>query len=142
MSRSIIPFIVACLSALCCVPTVVAAEQTTSTEPTQGDETWNTIKSYSQDKKNEAVAYGKKLMQEADVKIEQLEAKASQASGEAKLQYEKEIRELKVMRDNTAAKLDKMAKESGAAWNDTKQGFADAYKELQHAYRKAVKRFN
>lgn len=142
MFRSIIPFVVAGLNVLCSVPTVVAAEQTAGSEATQGDENWNTIKSYSQDKKSEAVAYGKKLMQETDAKIEQLDAKASQVSGEAKLQYEKEMRELKVMRANTAAKLDKMAKESGAAWNDTKQGFADAYKELQHAYRKAVKRFN
>ena len=142
MFRSIIPFIVAGLSALSSVATVVAAEQPASSEATQGDETWNTIKSYSQDKKNEAVAYGKKLMQETDARIEQLDAKAGQVSGEAKLQYEKEMRELKVMRANTAAKLDKMGKESGAAWNDTKQGFADAYKELQRAYHKAVKRFN
>lgn len=142
MFRSIIPFIVAGLSALGCVSTVGAAEQAAGTEATQGDETVNTIKSYSQEKKNEAVAYGKKLMQETDARIEQLEAKANQVSGEAKLQYEKEMRDLKTTRANTVAKLDKMAKESGLAWNDTKQGFADAYKELQRAYHKAVKRFN
>lgn len=45
------------------------------------------------------------------------------------------------MRANTAAKLDTMAKETGAAWNDTKQGFADAYKDLQQAYNKAARRF-
>ena len=43
--------------------------------------------------------------------------------------------------DAAAAKLDKMEKDSGSAWNDAKQGFADAYRDLQNAYDKAVGQF-
>lgn len=142
MTRSIIPFIVAGMSACWLAPQVLAAEQTNAANTAQTDETWNNIKAYSVDKKNEAVAYGKKLLKETDARIEQLEAKAAQLSGEAKVQYAQEVQDLKAKRADTAAKLDKMAKESGAAWNKTKQGFADAYKDLQSAYYKAVKRFD
>jgi hypothetical protein len=142
MTRSIIPFILAGMSACWLAPQAVAAEQTNAADTAQTDETWNNIKAYSLDKKNEAVAYGKKLLQETDARIEQMEAKAAQLSDEAKVQYAKEVKELKAKRADTAAKLDKMAKESGAAWNKTKQGFADAYKDLQSTYHKVVKRFD
>lgn len=80
-------------------------------------------------------------MKDTDARIAQLEAKAAKVSGAAKVEYDKEVRQLKKTRAETAARLDRMEKESGAAWNDAKQGFADAYKELQHAYDKAVRHF-
>jgi len=142
MSKSIIPGILAGVTALWLAQPVTAAEQTTAADVSkQTSETWNTIKAYSVDKKNDAVAYGKQLMKDTDARIAQLEAKASKASGEAKAKYEKELKELKVTRANAAAKLDKMEKETGSAWNDSKQGFADAYRDLQNAYHKAVGRF-
>lgn len=140
MIRSIIPLIVAGIATLW-VPPVLAAEPPPTAEASQASEAWDNIKGYTLEKKTEAVAYGKKLMKETDARIDQLEVKATQATGEAKAQYQKEVQELKVMRANTAAKLDTMAKETGAAWNDTKQGFADAYKDLQQAYNKAARRF-
>lgn len=140
MIRSIMPLIVAGVAELWVAP-VLAAEPPNAAEAGQPREAWDNIKAYTREKKTEAVAYGKKLMKETDARIDQLEIKAGQASGEAKAQYQKEVQELKVMRTKTAAKLDTMAKESGAAWDDTKQGFADAYKDLQHAYHKAARRF-
>jgi hypothetical protein len=142
MNRSIISFMFAGLSTVLLAQPVVAVEQTTGADVSkQAGETWNTIKSYTLDKKSEAVAYGKQLMKDTDAKIAQLETKASTASGEAKVDYDKQIDHLKVVRANTAAKLDKMEKESGGAWNEAKQGFADAYKDLQRAYNKAAGKF-
>ncbi|MBI2278131.1 MAG: hypothetical protein HYU74_12325 [Dechloromonas sp.] len=140
MIRSIIPLIVAGIAELW-VPPVLAAEPPKAAEASQASEAWDNIRAYTLEKKTEAVAYGKKLMKETDARIDQLEVKAAQASGDAKVQYQKEMQELKAMRAKTAAKLDTMAKETGAAWDDTKQGFADAYKDLQHAYNKAARRF-
>jgi hypothetical protein len=34
-----------------------------------------------------------------------------------------------------------MEKSSASAWDDTKKGFADAYKDLHQAYGKAVAQF-
>jgi hypothetical protein len=142
MNRSIISLLVVGATAAWLAQPVLAAEPTTAADVSrQTSETWNTIKAYTVDKKSEAVAYGKQLMKETDEKIAQLEAKASKASGEAKDTYDKQIADLKVTRANTAAKLDEMEKKSGGAWNEAKQGFADAYKDLQNAYGKAVGKF-
>ncbi len=120
----------------------LAAEQTTASDVSrQASDTWNKIKAYTVDKKGEAVAYGKQLMKDTDAKIAELEVKAAKVSGEAKVAYDKEIADLKVRRAKTAAKLDEMEKKSGSAWNEAKQGFADAYKDLQSAYGKAVGKF-
>ena len=104
-------------------------------------DTWNAIKAYSVDKRNEAAEYGAKLMKDMDGEIAQLEAKAAKASGAAKSGYDKEIEALKTTRAATAAKLDKMKQASGGAWSEAKQGFADAYRDLQRAYDKAAGKF-
>lgn len=140
MTRSIMQLIVAGITVVW-VPPALTAEPPKTAEASQTNEAWDNIKAYTLEKKTEAVAYGKKLMKETDARIDQLEVKAAQATDEAKAQYLKEMQELKVMRARTAAKLDTMAKETGAAWDDTKQGFADAYKDLQRAYDKLARRF-
>src|SRR5664279_5444277 len=142
MNKSIISGILAGVTALLLAQPAAAAPQNTGAGVlTQTVETWNTIKAYSVDKKNEAVVYGRQLMKDADARIAQLEAKAAKASGEAKLRYEKEVKHLKLTQTRAAAKLDKMEKDSGSAWNDAKQGFADAYRDLQNAYDKAASQF-
>jgi hypothetical protein len=93
---------------------------------------------YTVEKKNDAVTHGKKLMREADTKIKKLEEKASKTSGETKAAYDKEIKELKAKRAQTAKKLDDMGKASASSWDATKQGFADAYKDMHQAYEKAI----
>jgi uncharacterized protein with WD repeat len=119
-----------------------ASAQTTSADVSKKvGEAWDAIKAYGADKQKEAVAHGKQLMKDADAKIAQLEDKSAKASGDAKAQYEKEIKALKASRDKASAKLAEMEKASASAWDDTKKGFADAYKDLHQAYGKAVAQF-
>jgi len=142
MKKSIVSGILAGTAVLLFAQPAVAAPQNAGAGVSQQSvETWNTLKAYSVEKKKEAVAYGRQLMKEADARIAQLEATAAKASGEAKARYEKEVKDLKVARAKAAAKLDKMEKDSGSAWNDAKQGFADAYRDLQNAYDKVVGQF-
>jgi len=101
---------------------------------------WDTVKTYTVEKKNEAVTYGKKLVRETDREIKELDRKASKASGEAKAQFKSDMQELKTKRKEAARKLDEMGKASGAAWEEAKNGFADAYKDLHDSYQKAVKK--
>jgi hypothetical protein len=103
-------------------------------------EAWDTVRTYTVEKKNEAVAYGKKLVRQTDREIKKLDRKAAKASGEAKAQFESDMKELKVKRAEASRKLDEMGKASGAAWDEAKNGFADAYKDLQDSYHKAVKK--
>lgn len=117
-------------SLLIAVPALAFAETTT----------WDTVKSYTVEKKDEAVAYGKKLVRQTDREIKALDRKAAKASGEAKAQFQSDVKELKVKRAEASKKLDQMGKASDAAWEDAKNGFADAYKDLHDSYDKAVKK--
>ena len=90
---------------------------------------------------DEHVAYGKKLVRESDYQIKGLEKKAAEASGDAKARYNREIKDLKVKRKNASKKLDEMGKASGAAWDNAKNGFADAYRDLSQSFEKAAAQF-
>jgi hypothetical protein len=117
-----------------------AIAQTSKDVSKKTGETWDAVKEYTVEKKNDAVAYGRKLVREADGKIKQLEGKAAKASSDAKVQYDKEVKDLKAKRAEASRKLDEMGKASAAAWDDAKQAFADAYKDLHQSYEKAVAR--
>ena len=56
-------------------------------------ETWEELKAYTLEKKKNAVAFGRKLVNSADRDIKHLESEGSKASGEAKEEYRKELRE-------------------------------------------------
>ena len=119
-----------------------AIAQTTAKDVSKATaDAWDTVKAYSVEKKNDAVAYGEKLVSDSDREIKKLEAKASKATGDTKAEYDKEIKNLKAKRAATAKKLDEMGKASGSAWDTAKNGFADAYKDLRDSFDKAAAKF-
>jgi len=71
-----------------------------------------------------------------------MESKADKASDDTKAQYQQEIKDLKKKLANAAKKLDELEKSSEDTWDSTKDGFAEAYKDLYDAYHEAVKKFN
>jgi hypothetical protein len=122
---------------LCAILTSAGPAAGQTSTQTSGDTT-DKIKSYSVEKKNEAVAYGKKLMSDLDVKIKQLETQMSRDTAAAKADAQRELKELKSKRAETSKKLNELGRATAQSWDATKQGFADAYKDLQQAYDKAV----
>ncbi len=120
---------------------VPAVGQTTAKDANKAADAWDTVKAYTVEKKAEAVAYGKKLVREIDTKVKGLEAKASEASGDAKAQYGREIKELKTKRTEVSKKLDEMGRASSSAWEAARDGFADAYKDLHEAFERAAAQF-
>jgi hypothetical protein len=118
-----------------------AQTSTTGGAKKPADSSADTIKGYTVEKKNEAVAHGKKLMSDLDVKIKDLESQISRdtsaAGADAKRQMS-ELKDLKAVREQTAKKLDEMGKASSQSWNNAKQAFADSYKDLNKAYDDAV----
>jgi len=125
---------------LAAVPAMVIAETTSQDVSKKTDDAWKTVKSYTVEKKDEAVAYGRKLVRQTDREIKQLDKKASKASDEAKAQFQSDVKELKAKRSEASRKLDEMGKATSAAWDEAKDGFADAWKDLQGSYEKAVKK--
>jgi biopolymer transport protein ExbB/TolQ len=116
------------------------AETTAKDVSKQTGEAVDTLKSYSVDKKNEAMAYGKKMLNAADRDIKKLDRAAAKASDDTKAQWKEEKKGLKADRDALAKKLDEMGKASGDAWDGTKTAFADAYKDLRDGVSKASKK--
>ena len=122
-------------------PMAVFGKTSSSDVSKEMGEAWETFKSYVVDQKNDAVKHGNEMLEKADAEIEVLEGKAAKASGDAKAQYEKEIKNLKKKRAQAAVKLDDLENSSADAWDSTKDGFADAYKDLHDAYKEAVGKF-
>lgn len=108
--------------------------------PALAADDWDRIKSYSVEKKNEAVGFGKKLVRQTDREIKQLERKAARTSEEVKANVRSDVKELKAKRAEASRKLDEMGKATAGAWDEAKNGFADAYRDLHDSYEKAVRK--
>jgi hypothetical protein len=142
MSKSVISAIAAAVALLLYAPLPVLAQQTTAKDVGQKmAATGEAIKDYTVDKKDEAVAHAKKLGSDIDAKIKELEAQASKQAGEAKAKSEQMIKDLKVKRAKVSAKLNDLSRATKASWDETKKGFADAYRDLAMAYDKVVAAF-
>jgi gas vesicle protein len=105
-------------------------------------EAMEAFKAYVVEKKNDAVAHGKDLLKKTDGEIDKLQDKADEASGDAKIAYQKEIENLKDKQKLAAKKLDEFGEASADSWDDAKDGFTEAYKALYDAYKEAVANFN
>ena len=123
--------------ALALLPFSAVVAQTDKKEVTKETaEAWEAVKDYTHAKKNEAVAYASKLMKQTDAQIKQLQAKASKASGDAKVEYNRQIAALKDKQFDAGKKLREMRDATAASWDSAKQGFADAYKDLRDTYKR------
>jgi peptidoglycan hydrolase CwlO-like protein len=106
--------------------------------------TMGEVKSYTVEKKNEAVAYSKKLVNDFDVKIKDLETQISKdtsaAGADAKRQGKdlKELADLKAARAKASKSADELSKASKDSWADAQKAFQDSYKDLEKSYDAAV----
>ena len=129
-------------AALCALPPCdgALAQSGTATERKDVEkktaDAWESLKGYTHAKKTEAVAYANKLMKQTDAQIKQLQAKASKASGDAKVEYDKQIAALKDKQFDAGKKLREMRDATAASWEAAKHGFADAYKDLRDTYKR------
>ena len=93
---------------------------------------------YTYEKKNEAMAYGKKLMSDFDVKMKDLESQISRDASGAKADAQRQMKELKSKRAETAKHLDEMGRASAQSWDSMKHTFANSYRDLQQSFDKAA----
>lgn len=73
--------------------------------------------------------------------IEQLKLKADQASDDARLEYYRQIEELRVKEQELNEKLIAMKDASGQAWEDLKQGSELAWEAFSQSLQSARERF-
>jgi uncharacterized protein YoaH (UPF0181 family) len=99
---------------------------------------WEKVKTFTHQQQKEAVAEGKKLMAATDKQIATLSKQVKSSTGEVKAEHEKNMKELKAKKDEAQVQLDKLGKATSNVWDATKEGFANAGKDLHAAYEKAA----
>lgn len=113
---------------------ILAAAGVSTAQTSSG--TADKIKGYSVEKKNEAVAVGKKAMSDFDAQVKDLEGQIAKDTGAAKADAQRQLKDLKAQQAAAGKKLDELGKASKDTWDTTKNGFADAFNELQKSYDK------
>lgn len=103
-------------------------------EPT----TTEKVSSYAHERKNEAVAEGKRLIAEADKKIAEMKKQTQHSTAEAKAAHEANMKELQQKKKEAQAQLAKLQKASSKTWDATKEGFANAYQAMRTSFDKAT----
>ena len=89
-------------------------------------------------------AYVQKLkakMDEWNVEIDKLQAKADQAEAEAKIEYHEQIEDLRAKRKEVEAKIAEVQQAGEGAWEDLKQGLENSWEILKGAFAKVKSRF-
>lgn len=98
---------------------------------------WERFKAYAHHEKAVAVKEGRKLIAATDSQLEAMKQQAKNAKQETVAAHKANMAELEAKKKATQAELDKMGQSTAVAWEATKEGFANAYKELHQAYDKA-----
>ncbi|MCA1784543.1 MAG: coiled coil domain-containing protein [Desulfotignum sp.] len=89
-------------------------------------------------------AYEKKLeaqLQEWKTDIDKMKAKADKADAEAKLEYYKQIEDLRTKQEAAQKKLTELKASGGDAWEDLKSGIELAWTSLGESIKSARSRF-
>jgi hypothetical protein len=120
------------------VAALLAAASVAAAAAGEDQSQWEKLKAYSHHQKTEAVVEGKKLLAETDEKIDELKGQAKAVSAGTKSAYERSMEDLKEKKVAAKIQLDKLERSSSGAWEATKEGFSDAYRDLRRAYEKAV----
>ena len=104
----------------------------------KASETIEAIRGYSVEKKDEAVAYAKKVGADIDARIKELKAQAARQTGEAKARSQALIKDLEAKRAEAGKRATEMSRATKASWDKTKDAFAEAYREVAAAYDRAA----
>jgi len=83
----------------------------------------------------------KAKMDEWNAEIDKLEAQADQAEAQTKLEYQKQIEDLRAKRDDLEKKIAQLQQASSEAWEDLKVGTERAWNALGDAVKSAADRF-
>ena len=93
---------------------------------------------------NDKNAYVDKLKAQLDVwaaEIDKLEAKAKMAGADARMELDRQIKELKNNQDNAKAKIRELEDAGEDAWEDLKEGVEIAWNRLRQGLDDAASRF-
>ena len=80
-------------------------------------------------------------LKEWNARIDLLKAKAEQADAEGRIEYSRQVQELKKKEGQVREKLEQMKTAGGNAWQDLKSGVEEAIVDLKGAVDRAYAQF-
>ncbi len=93
------------------------------------------------EKRDAYVQKMKAKMDEWNAEIDKLKAKADQAGAESKIQYEKQLEDLRAKRKDIEDKMAELQQAGDGAWEDLKTGIDSAWDSLGNAVKSAASKF-
>jgi predicted small secreted protein len=96
---------------------------------------------YTYEKKEEYQRSLTAQMQELDVKIDELKAKAGRASDSVKAEFARDMEALDRQKAVLAEKMEAVKSSSASKWNEVKAGANSAMDSVKQTYEKAKARF-
>ncbi|MEJ2689354.1 MAG: hypothetical protein P8130_05270 [Deltaproteobacteria bacterium] len=103
------------------------------------------IREYSIDKKDQALAKAKKLLDKMDGRIDELEKRSrekwQQMSKASREKSAEALRDLRKKRNDIAEWYGQMKQSSSKSWDSVKQGFIESYHSLEKSFDKVAKKF-
>jgi len=99
---------------------------------------WDRFMAFTHAQKDTAVDEGRKLVAAADRQMAEMKAQGKASGKDAQKAWKASMAELEAKQRAAKVELDKLGGASANAWDATKSGFANAYKDLHDAYDKAT----
>lgn len=109
-------------------------------------QTYDEMKTYTLEQRDEAVAAAKKKLKTLDANIDATEQKLERGletmSSKARQETRQTLRDLRQQREKLAEWYGGMVHSSAEAWDEVKKGFADSYDRLKQAVSKAANKYD
>lgn len=120
--------------------------ETTATEvKEQAVETYETLKDYTLEQRDEAMAAAEVKLKKLDVRIDEMQKSLDDSWQEMSEATRKKTQEslnaLRKEREKVAEWYGGMRHSSAGAWEEVKKGFAESYDRLERAFKKAKRNF-
>ena len=123
-------------------PMSFAAEKTAGQKI---DETAQSIKNYSAEQRDEALRSAKKVLDEADARIDHFENEVSKnwdkMNDSARKSARETMKTMRQQRQDLSQSYGELKRSSAHAWDEVKGGFSKSYDALKDSFSKAAKQF-
>jgi hypothetical protein len=129
-------------------PMVFAADGDKTTGRDVGrkiDETAQSIKNYSADQRDEALKNAKKVLEDADARIDEMESDMGRnwdkMSASARAHAQETMKKLRRQRQDLSQGYGELKRSSSSAWDEVRNGFSRSYDALRESFSRAAREF-
>lgn len=109
------------------------------------DETAQSIKNYSAEQRDDALRSAKKVLDDADARIDHFESEVSKnwdkMNASARKHAQETLRAMRQQRQDLSQSYGELKRSSAKAWDEVKGGFSKSYDALRDSFSKAAKEF-